>query len=103
MSASQLTFASFAVAGGAGGLGSLITKELLAQGAKVVVLSRSASTAVPEGAIVRAVDYTDKDSLVNALSGVEVVVSALNAGGFPSQPALADAAKAAGAKLFVPS
>ena len=98
-----LTFSSFAVAGGAGGLGSLITKELLAQGAKVTVLSRSETTKVPEGASVRAVDYSNAEDLVKALEGHDVLVSALNAGGFPSQPALVDAAKKAGIKHVVPS
>jgi uncharacterized protein YbjT (DUF2867 family) len=103
MSSSQFTYTTFAVAGGAGGLGALITKELLAQGAQVAVLSRNASTAVPSGATVKVVDYSDAASLTAALQGVQVVVSALSAGGFAQQPALADAAKAAGVKLFVPS
>jgi len=102
MSSSRLIYTKFAVAGGTGGIGVLIVKELVAHGASVVILSRSAETA-PAGATVVAVDYADPSSLVKALAGVEVVISALAAGGFAAQPALADAAKAAGAKLFVPS
>jgi hypothetical protein len=49
------------------------------------------------------IDYASEDSLVQALSGVEVVISALSGGGFAVQPALADAAKKSGVELFVPS
>ncbi|KAH7099983.1 NAD(P)-binding protein, partial [Auriculariales sp. MPI-PUGE-AT-0066] len=100
---SQPTYTNFAVAGGAGGLGALITKALLSQGAEVIVLTRSKDSAVPAGAAAKVVDYADSASLSAALKGVQVVISALNAGGFGQQPALADAAKAAGVKLFVPS
>ncbi|KAH7099990.1 NAD(P)-binding protein [Auriculariales sp. MPI-PUGE-AT-0066] len=103
MPALQLTYKAFAVAGGAGGIGAMITKALLAQGAEVNVLSRSTSIVVPQGATVKKVDYTDAGSLSSALQGVQVVVSALSQGGFAYQPALADAAKAAGVQLFVPS
>ncbi|KAH7096415.1 NAD(P)-binding protein [Auriculariales sp. MPI-PUGE-AT-0066] len=103
MSTSQLTHRTFAVAGGAGGLGSFIAKALLAQGAHVLVLTRSQDTVVPSGATAKVVDYTDPASLSAALKEVEVVVSALSRDGIAQQPALADAAKAAGVKLFVPS
>ena len=101
MSASQLTYTKFAVAGGTGGLGAFIVKELFAQGATVVVLSRSAEAA-SAGATVVAVDYADPSGLVKALAGIEVVISTLSHGGFALQHPLADAAKAAGVKLFVP-
>ena len=100
--ASTSHYTSFAVAGNAGRIGTLITKALIAQGARVVVLSRSDAT-VPAGATFRKTDYADKASVAAALSGVEVVVSALSGGGFAAQPALANAAKKAGVKLFVPS
>ena len=102
MSSSQLTYTRFAVVGGTGALGALVTKELVAQGAEVIVLSRSASD-VPVGATVKVVDYADPSSLAEALAGAEVVISTLYAAGFAVQPAVVDAAKAAGAKLFVPS
>jgi len=103
MSSSQLTYTKFAVAGGTGGLGTFIVKELVAQGASVVVLSRSTDAAAA-GATVVAVDYADPSSLATALAGIEVVVSMLSSGsgGASLQPALADASKAAGVKLFVP-
>ncbi|KAH7100490.1 NAD(P)-binding protein [Auriculariales sp. MPI-PUGE-AT-0066] len=103
MSTTALTFSKFAVAGGAGRLGKFIAKGLLAHGAEVTVLSRSASTVVPDGATVCVVDYGNAGSLKAALIGIEVVVSCLAGGGFGVQAALADAAKAAGVKLFVPS
>ncbi|KAH7099988.1 NAD(P)-binding protein [Auriculariales sp. MPI-PUGE-AT-0066] len=103
MSASQLTYSTFAVAGGAGGLGSFITKALVSQGAQVVVLTRSHDTVVASGAIAKVVDYADPASLSATLQGVEVVVSTLSRAGIAQQPALADAAKAVGVKLFVPS
>jgi len=49
------------------------------------------------------VDYASEDSLVHALSGVEVVISALSGGGLAVQSGLADAAKKSGVSLFVPS
>ncbi|KAH7099996.1 NAD(P)-binding protein [Auriculariales sp. MPI-PUGE-AT-0066] len=98
----QLTFTSFAVAGGTGGLGALVVKKLLAQGANVVVLGRTVSE-VPDGATNRVVDYSDETSLVKALAGVEVVISALASAAAGLQPALATAAKQAGVRLFVPA
>ncbi|KAH7102517.1 NAD(P)-binding protein [Auriculariales sp. MPI-PUGE-AT-0066] len=99
---SQLTFSSFAVAGGAGSLGAFITSELLAQGAKVTVLS-SKSADVPAGATLAIVDYANKDSLVAAIKGAEVVISAVSGPGMAHQPLLVQAAKEAGVKHFVPS
>jgi len=100
---SSTSYKSFAIAGGSSVLGSLIISELLAQNAGVVVLGRSDSQSVPEGAKLRVVDYEQEDTLVNALHGVEVVISVLSKGGFAVQPTLATAAKKAGVKLFVPS
>ncbi|KAH7100497.1 NAD(P)-binding protein [Auriculariales sp. MPI-PUGE-AT-0066] len=103
MSTTALTFSKFAVAAGAGHVGEFIVKGLLAHGAEITVLSRSGSTAVPAGVTVCVVDYGNASSLKAALNGIEVVVSCLAGGGFAVQAALADAAKAAGVKLFVPS
>ncbi|KAH7102516.1 NAD(P)-binding protein [Auriculariales sp. MPI-PUGE-AT-0066] len=100
--ASQPTFTVFAVAGGAGSLGRFVTLALQGQGAKVSVLSRNAVD-IPSGASLSIVDYTSMESLVSALSDVEVVVSVLSGPGMAAQPLLAKAAKAAGVKHFVPS
>ena len=99
---SSETYSSFAIAGGSGTIGSLITKELISNGAHVVVLSRSNITA-PAGTILRVVDYANEDSLSAALDGVQVVISALPGVALQFQPALANAAKRAGVSLFVPS
>ncbi|KIJ30354.1 hypothetical protein M422DRAFT_268113 [Sphaerobolus stellatus SS14] len=60
--------------------------------------------AASQGAELAAVDYDSQTSLINALQGVDVVLSALRDGGLEEvQLNLARAAKAAGVKLFVPS
>ncbi|KAH7099443.1 NAD(P)-binding protein [Auriculariales sp. MPI-PUGE-AT-0066] len=101
---SAATFTSFAVAGGTGGLGHLIASELVAVGAKVAVLTRPDSNSkLPPGAEARQVDYSSEASLLKALEGIEAVVSVLAGAGFAVQTPLADAAKKAGVKLFVPS
>jgi len=97
------SYKSFAIAGGSGEFGALIVSALLSQGANVVVLSRNNSQLVPEGAVLRTVNYEDGGSLETALKGVEAVISLLWQDGFAVQPTLAIAAKKAGVKLFVPS
>ncbi|EJD41435.1 NAD(P)-binding protein [Auricularia subglabra TFB-10046 SS5] len=96
------TYTSFAVAG-AGALGSLVVSELLKQGAQVTVLTRGSNSEIPDGATTKVVDYSKPDELAAALKGIDVVVSAVAGAGIAVQPALADAAKAAGVKLFVPA
>lgn len=49
------------------------------------------------------VDYSNKESIKSALAGVDVVVSTISAMALNSQIAIAEAAKEAGVKLFVPS
>ena len=60
---------------------------------------------VTQGANAVQVAYDDPESLKSALVGVEVVVSALSIGALSAQAQvpLAEAAKAAGVQLFVPS
>ena len=55
------------------------------------------------GAKVFRVDYHDKAALTNALTGVDVIISTLGATALNLQGPLAEAAHAAGVKLFVPS
>ena len=99
----SLTHTSFAIAGGAGNIGTHVTSALVSQGASVIILSRKDIEA-PPGTTARKVDYSNKQSLVEALRGIEVVVSVLSThGGTDPQVLLADAAKEAGVKLFVPS
>ena len=85
-------------------MGQFIAKELVNQGAAVIALTRggndkASSVGIPE----RVVDYASQSSLVEALKGVDVVISTVNGAGFNAQHVLADASKAAGVKLFVPS
>jgi len=98
------SYTSFAIAG-VGGIGSFITEHLAKQpGVKVIALTRKGSAKdLPANVTAHEVDYADEASVVAALKGVQVVVSALSGGGLAVQPALADAAKKAGVKLFVPS
>ncbi|KAF4448025.1 oxidoreductase - protein [Fusarium austroafricanum] len=101
------TIKTVAQASASGSLGTAVLKELVQGGFEVVVLSRKAgqvsseySTHVKE--IV--VDYEDPESLRNALTGVDAVVSTLGAPavGVP-QRALVDAAIASGVQRFIPS
>lgn len=99
---SKNNLSTFAVAG-VGGLGRFIAEELVNEGVTVVALTRGGNDKIPAGVTERAVDYANPQSIEDALKGVEVVVSALAGPGFSVQTVLADAAKKAGAKLFVPS
>lgn len=81
----------------------IYSQHLASSGASVTILSRSTDTKAPAGAKVVSVDYASESSLVSAVSNVEVVISTLSGGGFAVQPALAQASKKAGVKLFVPS
>ncbi|KAJ6549266.1 hypothetical protein DFH09DRAFT_1039456 [Mycena vulgaris] len=92
---------------GAGRLGARILSALAAtEKISVILLSRPGSSkTVPPGVLVVPVDYTD----VNAVSSVfkehkvDVVLSTLGHEGAGMQKSLADAAKLAAVKLFVPS
>ncbi|KAA1474801.1 NAD-P-binding protein [Dentipellis sp. KUC8613] len=106
-------FTTFALAG-LGNVGTFIAEELLKRKAagkakRVVILTRSSGDDEKyepykrNGAEVLTVDYSSKDSLTAALSGIEVVVSTIALGVSDAQSSLAVAAKEAGVKLFVPS
>ncbi|TFY63178.1 hypothetical protein EVG20_g6419 [Dentipellis fragilis] len=105
-------FTTFAVAG-VGGLGIYIAEELLklkaaGKAKHVVLLTRSTAGSQwqrfkNEGAEIFSVDYESNTSLVAALAGVDVVVSAITLMALDAQSALAIAAKEAGVSLFVPS
>jgi saccharopine dehydrogenase-like NADP-dependent oxidoreductase len=120
-------YKNFAVVG-AGVIGSFIIRQLLTDKAagtvdNVVVLTRQASlasesacqtpftdqppqgskTTVDPAAKLIPVDYSDKESIKAALTGVDVVISAVPAPALDVQPGIAEAAKEAGVKLFAPS
>ncbi|SMR64357.1 unnamed protein product [Zymoseptoria tritici ST99CH_3D1] len=91
-----------AVAGATGNLGPAVVEQLVKADLSVTILSQSGNTSsLPSSVKTVKVDYKSPSSLKSALAGHEVVVSLLPDHG--SQPALIDAAIAAGAKLFIPS
>ncbi|KIJ41707.1 hypothetical protein M422DRAFT_255325 [Sphaerobolus stellatus SS14] len=105
------TYKTFAIAG-FGTTGALFAKHFAQNkenDLKWKVLSRSVTKpelqdAASQGAELAAVDYDSQASLINALQGVDVVLSALRDEGLEEvQLNLVRAAKAAGVKLFVPS
>ncbi|KAH7883987.1 hypothetical protein F5I97DRAFT_1813796 [Phlebopus sp. FC_14] len=104
-----MPYTSFAVAGAGPTIGGRIVKALLSRGASVVAIARpgssSPSSPLLEGAKIATVDYTNVEAVTSVLSEnkVEVMISALAYGALPAQRPLADAAKEAGVKLFVPS
>ncbi|VDC03006.1 unnamed protein product [Peniophora sp. CBMAI 1063] len=106
-------FKNFAVVG-AGTLGLPIIEELLnvkAAGSadKVLLLTRPESVskydalAARGATIVPIADYTSTSEVAKALAGIEVVISTLGHSAYGIQIPIAQAAKEAGAKLFVPS
>ncbi|KAH7928779.1 NAD(P)-binding protein [Leucogyrophana mollusca] len=103
---SEATYKSIAVLG-VGTVAIPLIKELLANGASVLIITRPSPKArqIPEGAHHAAIDYTDVSALTAAFRkhGVEVVVSTINHEALDAQPPVAEAAKNAGVKLFVPS
>ncbi|KAH9052642.1 NAD-P-binding protein [Lactarius vividus] len=101
-------YKNFAVVG-AGAIGSFIIHQLLTDKAagtlkEVVVLTRQAGLASTNPAAkLIPVDYSDKESIKNALVGVDVVISTIAPGVLDLQAGIAQAAKEVGVKLFVPS
>ncbi|KAK7028328.1 NmrA domain-containing protein [Favolaschia claudopus] len=100
---------SFAVVGG-GKLGMPIVKGLSAQGATVVLLSRSGLDdtkleTLPAKVSVAKVDTADSAAVAAIFEQhkVDVVVSTISSGAVGAQTVLVDAAKSAGVRLFVPS
>jgi uncharacterized protein YbjT (DUF2867 family) len=101
-------YKNFAIVG-AGTFGSFVVRQFLKDKAagtinEVVVLTRQGSKNTIEGdAKVVAVDYSNKESIKNALTGVDVVICTISGTGLNLQAGIAAAAKEAGVKLFVPS
>jgi uncharacterized protein YbjT (DUF2867 family) len=69
----------------------------------MVVYTKGSKTTVQGDAKLIPVNYSDKESIKDALTGVDVVISAISAEALDIQGQIADAAKDAGVKLFVPS
>ncbi|KAF1326160.1 Isoflavone reductase p3, partial [Globisporangium splendens] len=103
----MVAYKSFAVIG-AGSLGSYIVNELLKTDVSVKVLTRDDTKPAfaafkGNGATIVKVDYSNEAELKNALSDVEVVVSAVNTFVLGAQVGIAKVAKTAGVQLFVPA
>ncbi|KAJ6466126.1 hypothetical protein C8R47DRAFT_1188118 [Mycena vitilis] len=100
------TYKSFAVIG-AGTLGVPLIEALVTKNVSVVLLSRPGSSAKPVPASVQVVhvDYTDAAAVAEVFEqyNVDVVLPTITATAGAAQRALADAAKLAQVKLFVPS
>jgi uncharacterized protein YbjT (DUF2867 family) len=56
-----------------------------------------------QGVRIAAAEYTDVPALTAALAGTDVVISTISFFAIDAQVPIAEAAKAAGAKLFLPS
>ncbi|KAI0047507.1 NAD-P-binding protein [Auriscalpium vulgare] len=106
-------FKNFVVVG-TGNVGSIIINHFLdlkATGSvnRVLVFTRPTSQPATtekyaaHGAEVVGLEYDDRAALAKALAGVDVIISTLNAAAQPAQVTIAEVAKAAGVKLFIPS
>jgi uncharacterized protein YbjT (DUF2867 family) len=97
-----MAYKKVAIAGATGNLGPSIVNELVNQGFEVTVLSSSGNTSsLPSTVKVIKVDYSSQDSLISSLRGQEAFISAIPK--HEEQPALIDAAIAAGVQRFIPS
>jgi uncharacterized protein YbjT (DUF2867 family) len=97
-----MAYQRIAIAGATGNLGPAIVQALINAGFDVTILSQSGKTSgLPSAAKTVKVDYSSHQSLVNALQGHDAFVSAVPT--HDTQPALIDAAIAAGVKRFIPS
>jgi uncharacterized protein YbjT (DUF2867 family) len=95
-------YTKIAVAGATGNLGPAIIQELVNANLSVTILSQSGNTSsLPSSVKTIKVDYSSPSSLKSALTGQEVFLSLVP--DFNSQPALIDAAIAAGVQRFIPS
>ncbi|KAI0344660.1 NAD-P-binding protein [Trametopsis cervina] len=100
-------YKTFAVVG-AGTIGGPVISELLKLKAtgtisSVSLITRSSTHPLSSSGVqILTVSYTDPSSLTRALSGIDVLISTVATAGLVHQPALAQAAKEAGVKLFVP-
>ncbi|KAK4053033.1 hypothetical protein OIV83_001767 [Microbotryomycetes sp. JL201] len=100
-----MPYTNFVVVGTTG-IAALVAQELAKRpGTKVKVLSRSPDKKVENGLEVKQVDYNNASQLQDVLQGAQAVIAAVAGAALatPVQYQLADAAKAAGVSLFVPS
>jgi uncharacterized protein YbjT (DUF2867 family) len=64
---------------------------------------QGSKTTIEGDAKVVAVDYSNKESIKNAFTGVDVVICTISGTALNLQAGIAEAAKEAGVKVFVPS
>ncbi|KAF8717269.1 Saccharopine dehydrogenase NADP binding domain, partial [Rhizoctonia solani] len=106
-----MTIQTIALAGANSFVGKEFAKEFIAQGHKLRILARAESIESAllqdlksKGASLHVVSYDKEPSLVNALRGVDILVSAVGLSAvLAAQLPLIKAAKVAGVKLFFPS
>ena len=101
-----MTFQSVAIVGATGTLGRPISQAIVNKGFKVKILTRNtkdAKSKIDVKADFIEVDYKNKESLVNALKDVEVIISAIAGPALNDQLLLIEAAKEAGVRRFYPS
>jgi uncharacterized protein YbjT (DUF2867 family) len=99
-----MVYHKVAIAGATGNLGPTVVQALIDAGFDVTILSQSGNTTgLPAAAKTVKVnyDYGSQHTIVDALKGQDVFISAIPNHG--AQPALIDAAIAAGVKRFIPS
>jgi len=101
-------YKNFAIVG-AGTLGKYIVQQFQKEKKAgtvndVVVLTRQGSNTTVEGDVkVIPVDYSNPESIKAAVTGVDVVISTIAGAALDVQRKIAEAAKEAGVKLFIPS
>ena len=109
---SNSSFRTVTIAGATGALGSYIAEAFLNDGSySVKVLRRKPESAnekakllASRGAEIVYADYSQKDDLVNALKGTDVLISATSGMDlYAIQSSLLDAAKETHVKRFIPS
>ncbi|KAJ4007569.1 hypothetical protein NW752_010234 [Fusarium irregulare] len=93
-----------AVIGGSGLLGSKVVDSLVNAGFQVTAISRNESTATfPENVTVKRVDITSVDSIKDAVTGQDAVVSTVTTMAAGGQKTVIDAVIAARVPRFIPS
>ena len=90
-----------------GNTGSAILKALLTSNTiNITILTRSDSPnkdSFPTNVTIRSIDYSTISTVVDALKGQDIVISALNHVALSQQRTLLDACVSAGVKRFIPS
>jgi len=108
---SSSPFQTVTIAGGTGTVGYAIAEAFLNDGSYDVKILRrkpeneneKAKSLASKGAEIIYADYSQKDDIVKALKGTDVLISAVNRDHASAQVPLLTAAKEASVKRFIPS